>query len=167
MSLGDILAARDARAERERELLALRPDASLLVLTVVMPGRVKRDRRSLACAREALHALRASLGDRILCCEERDLPTGFEAFLSVDLPAEELKRAAVEIEDTHPLGRLFDLDVIASDGTPRSRTGLGFPARKCLICGNDARICMRTRAHDYDEILARIDILTRPYVAED
>ena len=59
---------------------------------------------------------------------------------------------------SRPLGRLFDIDVFAADGTPLTRTQYGLPARRCIICGDDARACMRTRRHDYDELLNTIQL---------
>ena len=48
------------------------------------------------------------------------------------------------------LGRLLDIDVIAPDGGKISRTEIGLPARRCLLCGNPAPVCARSRAHSAD-----------------
>ncbi len=50
------------------------------------------------------------------------------------------------------LGRLFDLDVIRPDGRQVSRTELGLPQRLCLICGNSAKDCARSRWHTVAEL---------------
>ena len=94
----------------------------------------------------------------------RDLPTGYEAYLVTPLSNEEAKRETCRIEDTHPLGRLFDLDVIDADGVPVSRELIGKAPRKCLVCDSDARYCMRNRTHSLDELSARIDEMIESYV---
>lgn len=75
----------------------------------------------------------------------------------------EAKRVAVEIEDTHPLGRLFDIDVIDAQGIPVSRDRVGGQPRRCLVCDYEARYCMRMRWHTQEEIWARIKQMTDDY----
>ena len=166
ITLSEMLEARDRRSERQRLWLSGAPDAALLVLTVIMPGSVKRDAYSLTAAREALKALTRRLGKDILKVEEFDLPTGFEAFMLVSLPAVRVKRIACEIEDTHPLGRLFDIDVINKDMTPLGRASLDIAPRRCMLCDNDARVCMRSRAHSYDELIKHIHSLIDSYKSD-
>ena len=97
------------------------------------------------------------------CLIERDLNTGYEAYLITLLPLLEAKRVAVEIEDTHPLGRLFDIDVIDKQGIPVSRDRVGGQPRRCLVCDHEARYCMRMRWHTQEEIWARIRQMTDDY----
>ena len=141
------------------QLLREHPNESLLCLTVIMPGSVKRNRLSLAVARAATEAIRVEFGDNITQMEERDLETGFEAYVLVSLPTLEAKQTACRIEENHPLGRLFDIDVVAPDGTPLSRASVGAQPRRCLLCDNEARFCMRQHAHTQEELMARIQEL--------
>ena len=96
---------------------------------------------------------------------ERDLETGYEAYLITDLPLLEAKRIAVQIEDTHPLGRLFDIDIIDKDGVPVSRDRVGSSPRRCLVCDREARYCMRMRWHTQEEIWERINAMVDEYQA--
>ena len=57
------------------------------------------------------------------------------------------------IEEAHPLGRLFDIDVLDSEGHKLSRPQY----RPCLICGNQAQLCARTRRHTVAEMQAKIE----------
>ena len=41
--------------------------------------------------------------------------------LAIDCPAEKIKILTTEIEETHPIGRLFDMDVIDTGGQKLSR----------------------------------------------
>ena len=68
------------------QLLREHPNESLLCLTVIMPGSVKRNRLSLAVARAATEAIRVEFADSLTQMEERDLETGFEAYVLVSLP---------------------------------------------------------------------------------
>lgn len=94
---------------------------------------------------------------------ERDLETGYEAYLITPLPLLEAKRIAVQIEDTHPLGRLFDIDIIDKDGVPVSRDRVGSRPRRCLVCDREARYCMRMRWHTQEEIWERINAMVDEY----
>lgn len=172
VSLEDILAAREARVRRQQELLAAWPDAALLCLTVVFPGPVKRDKRSVRVGEAGVTAVREAFATSILFEEIRDLETGFEAFFVVDASPQEAKLRACAIEDTHPWGRLMDIDVLIDAPhslgmtgeepgmtTPLSRATIGLPERRCLLCDRPARECMRARTHTLAELLSRIDAL--------
>lgn len=161
ITLGQLLASRDARAQRQRELLAdAAPDRVLLCLTVIMPGPVKRSPDSLAIAAAAVEAVRGILHPVLE--ELRDLETGYEGYFLVPGDPIGVKREAVRIEDTHPLGRFFDLDVLTPDG-PLSRTVTAAPERRCLLCERPARVCMRERRHSVTELLAAIGNSVKNY----
>lgn len=68
----------------------------------------------------------------------------------------EIKRKTVHIEENHILGRCIDLDVYHADGTGVSRTSLGYPKRKCLICDETAFLCARSMRHPHSEIKEEI-----------
>jgi holo-ACP synthase len=84
------------------------------------------------------------------------LPTGAEALYVVNAKAEVLKAALVELESRHALGRLWDLDVIGSDGL-LSRSQLGIAPRRCLICQQPAHACARSQQHNLAELSAKIE----------
>ena len=203
ITLDELLASRDARHAMQQKLMAEHSGKTLVCLTVVMPGSVKRNLQSLTVARAAVEAMRKVFGmkseelrtkneerrgkntgelmrsDELIpetelltdelktddegCLIERDLNTGYEAYLITPLPLLEAKRVAVEIEDTHPLGRLFDIDVIDKQGIPVSRDRVGGQPRRCLVCDHEARYCMRMRWHTQEEIWARIRQMTDDY----
>ena len=164
ITLDQLLASRAERASFQKELLKSYPGKTLVCLTVIMPGKVKRNLQSLIVAQAALTALVCAFGDSMLKLEVRDRQTGYEAYLETTLSHGEAKRKTCSIEDTHPLGRLFDLDVIDADGVPISRETIGLNPRKCLICDNEARYCMRNRTHTLSELSARIDEMIEAYV---
>ena len=164
ITLDGLLASREARRDFQQELLRRHPGNTLVCLTVVMPGPVKRNAASLIVAQAALTALIGRFGGDVTRMEVRDLPTGYEAYLLTPLPPAEVKRAACAMEDTHPLGRLFDLDVLDAAGIPLSRADLGLAPRRCLLCERDARWCMRNHTHTTGELAARIGEMIDAYV---
>ncbi len=57
-----------------------------------------------------------------------------------------LKAALVSLEESHPQGRLWDLDVITASGAI-DRAALGLPPRTCLLCAYPAHECRRQGRH--------------------
>lgn len=163
VTLEELLRSRDERWATEKRLQREHPDDVLVVLTVVMPGSVKRDGRSLAVARAAVEAVNTQLDGKIVFSKTRDLETGFEGYWVARGEALDIKRQLCGIEESHPLGRLFDIDVLGMDAVPISRTDVGFAPRRCLLCDHEARWCMRNHTHTQDEIQAKITQMVADY----
>lgn len=70
----------------------------------------------------------------------------------IEKPSKVVKVEAINMEEQHPIGRLVDIDVYDEYGKGLSRDELGVAKRKCFICKKDAHICVRSRAHNQDEI---------------
>ena len=159
VTLQEILDARENRASRQSELLQ-QYGKPLLCFTMNIPGPVKNSPLISRGFSLGLSMLQAQLtGQAILHFEEARPATGCQAFYVVDLPALELKRLAAQLEDSAPIGRLFDMDVLDADGRKIDREALGLPQRSCLLCGNPARICGRSRAHSVEELQAKTQAL--------
>ena len=157
VSLEEMLAAREQRSARQSAALA-RFDKPLVSMTVVMPGPVKDGalpRRVLVAALQELEIMSKTRDWRVLSREVLWRQTGPEALYVVDVDARSLKSGTVKLEDHHPIGRLWDLDVIGRQGR-LSRLDLGLPARRCLLCGQPAHACSRSRAHRLEELLSTI-----------
>ncbi len=160
ISLDQLLLSRDARVALQQKMLEEHPGCCVVCLTVQLPGPVKRNATSLVIAKAGADALRARFPGAPLT--ERDLETGFEAYLPLPLSPLEAKRIACEIEETHPLGRLMDIDVIGAEG-PVSRDAIGLNPRRCLLCGNEVRYCMRAHSHTREELLEKIEEIVSKY----
>ena len=65
VTLDLLLASRDERWQHQQELLRQNPDLTLVCLTVVMPGKVKRDNRSLIVAMSAVDAIREEFDSQV------------------------------------------------------------------------------------------------------
>lgn len=161
VELPAMLAAREERAARQRAWQN-RYSSPLLSFTLNIPGPIKTT-PALHCAFVAgLSALEKRLSDARLPCiaqAEFHAPTGDEALLAIRGDAKMIKAIAVAIEEQHPLGRLFDMDVLDTDGTKLSRT---IP-RRCLLCMEPAAACARSRRHNIAELTAKIERLLDAY----
>ena len=166
ISLQQILDARETRVSRQKQLLD-QYGKPLLCFTMNIPGPVKYDRDV---------AIGFFIGNRLLCnalpknkvlyAKQYREPTGAESYYIVDMPPEDLKKIAMDLEDTDPIGRLFDMDVLRPDGSKLSRE----QPRKCLICDQDAAICGRNRAHGLEALQDKTGFLlyltARQFLAE-
>ena len=158
-SLQEILDAREQRVERQQILLS-QYQKPLICFTMNIPGPEKMNRDIAIGFAVGNWLLRDRLsGCPILHKALHRKDTGCEAYYVVDLPAKELKQLTIEVEDTDPIGRLFDIDVIDTDGRKLTREMLGFDRRKCLLCDNDAAVCARSRAHGLDQLQDRTGFL--------
>ena len=84
-------------------------------------------------------------------------PTGPAALYAVEADPNELKRALIDLETRHTMGRLWDLDVTDPEVGALSRRSLGLPVRRCLLCGEAAHACARSRAHPLAELLGAVE----------
>jgi holo-ACP synthase len=158
VSLDEMLIARDERAARQ---LAARTQfgAPLVSITLVTPGPVKDGWLPR-------HVMKVALEEMDLLIDARNWPllsrevfwriTGPEAIYVVDVEAQILKSAAIGLEERHPIGRLWDLDVITATGMGLSRTQRSRPARPCLACDRPAHECARSRRHSLPELMKHI-----------
>ncbi len=148
VTLEEMLSARERRARIQEELLA-KYGKPLVSFTMNIPGEYKYDALIEFAFRAGLQRLTEAAGEpaaQTVLAEN----TGCEAFMVFDAPAEELKAKAVEIEETAPFGRAYDIDIIGTDGAKLSRA----VSRKCYVCGGPVFECSRSRAHGLDEIVA-------------
>ena len=164
ITLDQLLVSREIRHAKQMALISDHPALTLVCLTVIMPGSVKRNSHSLIVANAAITAVLERFIGTLSQITAHDLATGYEAYLLTTLSPREAKLLACDIEDTHPLGRLFDLDVIAADGSPLSRQEVGQPARRCLLCDHEARYCMRNHTHTQEELQRHIGLMIDQYV---
>jgi holo-ACP synthase len=159
VDLDTVLAAREARVARRLEVFATR-ERPVVSLSPVMPGPVKDCPAGHILRDAALEALLPALERQGWAAEivhVVDGPAGPEALVSVGADPFALKRVTVALEDSHPLGRLWDLDVIDPRVGAVSRRTLGAEPRRCFVCSEPAHACARSRAHPLGELLAVIE----------
>ena len=149
VTLEEVLRARDARADAQRRLLQVHR-LPLVSFTMNIAGPVKSSPLIELAFDAGLVALYAALGQPETAEVIRPA-TGCEALLVYDRPAAALKAACLTLEAAAPVGRLYDLDVLDTDGSKLSRP----EPRACLICGGPVTVCSRSRAHGLDAIMSR------------
>ncbi len=77
----------------------------------------------------------------------------------------DLKKKMVNIEETHFLGRVFDIDVYGPEGLPLSREDIGEPLRKCMVCDAPAKMCIVRKKHRTKEVEEKIYTLIEQFYA--
>ena len=161
--LEQMLERRSKRAEEQQALLQ-EGGKALVSFCLNIPGDVKQfplAKEAYLEGREALLALfPAETLLKETCCME---DTGNEGMFLLDADPVSIKRKTVELETYHPLGRLFDIDVLTPDGVILSRKDFGEAPRTCFVCGKDAKICGRSRAHSVPELQQKIAELLENY----
>ena len=154
VTVSDMMDAREARA------LARYPGASVVCLCMNIAGAIKRTENIERAFSWGLRNVKAVLAPcETLFDAAIHEKTGPEAMLCVRADARAIKRRLCALEDGEALGRLLDIDVIAPDGGKISRTEIGLPARRCLLCGNPAPVCARSRAHSADALFEKANAI--------
>jgi len=164
ITLTQLLTAKEQRAALQKTLID-QYSQPLISLTITIPGSIKLTPCSLFLFNQACKQIEDYYQqNRIECLTviKNTETTGPEGFFIINQAEQQLKQACIDIEDSHPLGRLWDIDIISvKNYTGISRNALGYPPRKCLICGNEAKACARARTHTTDELIAKIETIAR------
>ncbi|MEA4964652.1 MAG: citrate lyase holo-[acyl-carrier protein] synthase [Oscillospiraceae bacterium] len=163
VELQDMLLCRERRSALQEKFRA-EYGKPVLSFCMNIPGPVKTTPRLRLLFEEGRQMILAAL-------EKNDVPvlaqlafhekTGDELLLCVDGDAAQLKVFMTAIETDHPLGRLFDIDVLDETGRKLSREG----CRTCLICGRQAQDCARARRHTVAEMQGTIEAMLAAYDA--
>ncbi|MDR1049668.1 MAG: citrate lyase holo-[acyl-carrier protein] synthase [Deltaproteobacteria bacterium] len=163
--LAAILQGREDRAAA-RDGLVKKYRATVISLTLNVPGPDKHPESWSGVFEEGLEAVREALGRKrkavIFELAARDA-SGQSALLVADGRAADLKIMAAALEDDHPLGRLWDVDVFDEQGRQLGRETLGAEKRKCVVCGDQAAVCRRSGRHKVKEVAEKMEEIVRNY----
>lgn len=157
VSLEHILALREARATTMQVLLDKHSGATVVCLKLNIPGALKRSQvldQVFHTGVTAWEALAEAQGMSLTRAGVAYEPAGttYYGVVAPTIPSLAVKQALITLENSHPLGRLFDFDT-----TPAlSRTVLGYPSRGCLLCDQPAVLCTRAQTHSMAELQAWI-----------
>lgn len=158
-TLHELLAARDQRVTSQKVLIE-RYSLPVISLTITIPGGIKLTPCSLYLFTQACKQIEDYYQQNNIEClyvQKNLSATGPEGFFVINQSEEQLKKTCMMIEDTHPLGRLWDIDVISAHNQQSiSRSHFGHTPRKCIICDENAKICARSRAHSTDDLIKKI-----------
>ena len=162
VSLGQILEARERRVLRQNRLLA-QFGKPLICFTMNIAGPEKYSERIAVGFRIGCRRLETALGEIpvLHSCREETV-TGCEGYYVCDADPKTLKTITCKIEEADPLGRLFDMDVLTASGKEARPT-----PRKCLLCGNAAMVCGRSRAHSVAQLQEKTHKILTDALAEE
>ena len=171
MDLHELLDERERRWHARLDIARTR-QCAVLSLTLNIPGPDK----NLPGVEAAFARLREDLLRALEIGGGRDVLLAQQALSGLDGPcwlaavgmdARELKALAVAFEDSHPLGRLADADVLDAEGCPVNRNAVGHRPRRCFLCGQAASLCRREGRHSQRAVLDCVRALLKENTAED
>lgn len=163
VELSDMLRCRERRTALQSQLIS-ELGCPVISFCMNIPGPIKTNTYIKAAFFSGAAALMSALSDaavEIAAIHEIHEKTGDELLCAVHGDAELLKAVAVGIEESHPIGRLFDMDIIDISGEKLSRGSL----RSCLICGLPAQECAHSRRHSVAEMQDRVETVIKAYLS--
>ncbi len=161
----EILVAREKRANH---ILALREqfkDKTIVILKLNVPGNDKNLLKLKFIYRLYHEKMMNEFQEKIIKTAKVKSLDGDYFFYVINEDGKKVKAKTVLLEETNAIGKLVDLDVYQDEKI--SRTELGYCLRKCLICNQDAHLCVRSKAHSLNEVFAKIDEMINDYLEED
>lgn len=161
----EILQSREDRRDKQLDLIN-RYKSTLISFTLNTPGIVKDNEMYRGIHNEGMQEIIKLLTEKnipIIYQEVINKSTGSEGYIVVDVDPFQIKKLLIELEEDHPLGRIFDIDVFDKDHNQISRSDLSLNTRRCLLCGKDARVCAKEKNHSYEELYNRIESLWKEY----
>lgn len=159
ITLQEMMDCREQRVKQQKELLE-KYSLPMLSFCMNIPGPVKTTediRKAFELGKKEIFSVLEEKGIPLYEKIEVHKTTGDELLLVFDASASEVKTWMMNIEEKHPLGRLFDIDILDEEGKKISRHGFC----KCLICNCQAQECARTRRHTVEEMQKKIQELMK------
>jgi holo-ACP synthase len=164
-SVQDILESRDLRV-RYQEYLLDKYKTTIISYKLNIPGPVKYSSLIKQIFEEGILVFKQKLEEASISIVQEKVwykDSGPEYFAVFATDAHTMKQLTTSIEETHALGRVYDFDVLNTDGSQVSRQELGINQRKCLLCENNAFECGRSRRHQVSTLIAHIGAMALEY----
>ncbi|MFT8824816.1 MAG: triphosphoribosyl-dephospho-CoA synthase CitG [Liquorilactobacillus mali] len=165
IGLNAVLETREWRQNYQESLEMQFPNEIVIGVKLNIPGPIKTSiylkKMFLDGWKELLEQLRAASHEILFLRLFLDKQTGPEGMLVVTGKINQIKQLTILFESSFLFGRLFDADVMSQNGDEYqlSRTQLGFEARRCLVCGRNAKFCAKEQRHTLNEIYRAIQKL--------
>ncbi|WP_022851976.1 citrate lyase holo-[acyl-carrier protein] synthase [Limisalsivibrio acetivorans] len=166
-----ILACRDDRQKRidmclrnSLERFAGRPAregrAFIVTLSMNIPGVVKMPPGAAELAKNGAALVESLPVGLKKDCSMEDALGPFKVYSGFGDPYG-AKNSMMFIEESIAEHRLLDIDIYTSDGIV-SRSAVAKPERRCLVCSEPAKECMRLKRHSIDEVAeAALELLNK------
>ncbi|MDL2301639.1 citrate lyase holo-[acyl-carrier protein] synthase [Lachnospiraceae bacterium OttesenSCG-928-D06] len=156
VTMMEVLDFRERKANVQKDMYVGHSDKTVVSLGMNIPGPVKSGSSVYLAFCEGKMILQEAIkseSGRIVKEQVFEEKAGYAAiYLVQGIQRDQMKKITTLLEETHPLGRLFDMDVLKENSESLSRTGIGATPRKCLLCHGDAKVCGRSRAHKIQEL---------------
>lgn len=163
-----ILQSREDRRAKQIDLLN-KYKLTVISFTLNTPGIIKDNKMYREIHNEGIKAIKNLLRESeipIIYEEVINKSTGSEGYIVVDINPIKLKKILIELEESHPFGRIFDIDVFDKDYKQISRIDIGINSRRCLLCDKDARVCAKEKNHTYGDLYNEIVAIWKEYKNE-
>lgn len=158
MRLETLLEYREVKADFI-QMLVTRDERTVLVIRVNIPGSYKMSGWAQKLFDEAVRCVKESFENEGISYEEVTSrlkehvePVEYVGVFYVALKGADVKEMCIQIEENHPVGRIFDLDVYDEKGQPFTRAQMNKGIRKCYLCDRPAYECARERVHTLSEL---------------
>lgn len=151
----------EAKEKRYYKIKALteKYEAPVLSFMLNIPGEDKNFEEAVSFHKKYVEKIKNLLEEekiKILFEDYENLVTGMEYLAVLDGDGRLIKKLMMEVEEGSLEGRLLDLDIYDKDFSQISRSSLGLPERKCIICGDTARTCIKEERHKIEELEERV-----------
>lgn len=158
----------DAKEKRYYKIKALTEKYNLPVLSFMLniPGEDKNFKEAVDFHKKYIEKIKKLLEEneiKILFEDYENLTTGMEYIGVLDGDGREIKKLMMEVEEESIGGRLLDLDIYDKDFSQISRSSLGLSERKCIICDDLARTCIKKERHSQDELEKKVREILKNY----
>lgn len=162
-NLEEFLLMREKRVEIQNEIIQ-EFKTPILVLRANYPGEEKNNFVPKYIVEIMKTEILQIFNSHIIFTKKIDSIEGPTYIYAIKSSGEELKKIAMEIENSHILGRCVDIDVFDKDGYPFSRKDFGGEKRQCLLCDQMAFLCGRNRTHTQMEVQEAISNKLESYL---
>ncbi|KXB72057.1 citrate lyase holo-[acyl-carrier protein] synthase [Peptoniphilus sp. DNF00840] len=156
----------EAKEKRYYKIKALteKYEAPVLSFMLNIPGEDKNFEEAVSFHKKYVEKIKNLLEEnkiKILFEDYQNLITGMEYLAVLDGDGRLIKKLMMEVEEESLGGRLLDLDIYDKDFSQISRSSLGLPERKCILCDDTARTCIKEERHKIEELEVRVREIIR------
>ena len=158
-TLIQILDARDRRVQKQKRILE-KYKCPLVSFTMNIAGPEKTSPLIERGFYEGISLLKQAIEEECILYESITTEiTGCEAMFAVKMDVSELKKTCTFIEENTSIGRLFDMDVLDTNGSKLERK----TTRGCFVCGAPGRECAAGRLHSVNELQQATSKILKDY----
>lgn len=158
----------DAKEKRYYKIKALTEKYNLPVLSFMLniPGEDKNFEDAVIFHEKYIKKIKNILEKediKILWEEYNNLNTGMEYLAVLNGEGKFIKEKMIGLEEESREGRLLDIDIYDKDFSQISRSSLGLAERKCIICDDLARTCIKKERHSINELEKKVREILKNY----